>query len=125
MKKCIFCLTFLILVLFFAGCERVVMSPWDELVMKNWTAKTESGITATLIFEDTTGEISIQFPQKSTPVLIKGNVCADDNMFYITDEKTAKTYAFGYEMQGKKAQIKYAGNTLDFYPCESENKSAE
>lgn len=64
------------------------------------------------------GEFSVIFPDETKPVTIKGHASADDEMFYITVQEYGKTYAFSYKMYGIKAQIKYKGETLDFYPVE-------
>ena len=123
MRNLLICTLVILLVLFTLGCSREVVSSADELVMKNRVATTASGITARLSFYETTGELTVNFPDDTQTVSIKGALAVDDERFYIISDELKKTYTFSYKVYADRVCVTYNGETLVFQNEEIENPS--
>lgn len=116
MKKYCIISAILLILQIFCGCRRVMVTPMDEFTMQNWYAETKSGISAELNFSGEKASFSVKDEQGKLLTVIEGSFAIDMEKMYITDDKLYKSYAFGYKVYGDKAELEYAGETLDFYP---------
>lgn len=121
-KLCVFLL--IILSLFsLTGCKTVAVTSADELTFFSWQAQTKSQMSAMLVFSGNQARFTVYDCDKKVLSCIEGAFAVDENNLYITDCDLYKTYTFGYKMYGDRAEIKYLGETLDFYPIEPLDKT--
>ncbi len=124
MKK--ICIIFVALALSFClcGCRRVAASKADELEMNNWNAQTKSGMSAELVFSEDTASFKVYDSKGKLLCEVQGVFAIDSRNLYITDSHLCKTYTFGYNVFGDRAELEYAEEILTFYPLSEEETTS-
>lgn len=103
-----------VIMLMFFGCERVIVTPQDELTSTSWETVTESGIRGKLDFSADSASFSVITATGDELAFISGALAVDKERFFITDKNLCKTYVFSYEVFTDRAVISHMGSTLTF-----------
>lgn len=104
------------------ACKSVIVTSADELTCRNWQTETLSGMKGSLTFSGDTATLTITSSQDEAT--LSGHLSIDSKNFYITSSEFFRTYTFSYSVFRNRAEIKYGGDTLVFYPVNADVISA-